>query len=180
MTAPRLAPLEPPYADDVAENLAKLMPPGMPPIALFRTLAHSPRVLGRFRRGGLLDPGPVSLRDRELVILRTTALCRAEYEWSVHVAFFATAARLTAVQVAATVTGDLAPFAADEQALLRAVATLHETAALSDDRWRELAEGRTPAQLVELVTLAGQYRMISYLTNALGVPLEPGAPRFPA
>jgi hypothetical protein len=29
----------------------------------------------------------LSLRHRELLILRTTALCGAEYEWGVHVRF---------------------------------------------------------------------------------------------
>jgi alkylhydroperoxidase family enzyme len=176
----RIPPLEPPYTPEVSEDLRKLMPPGMPPIALFRTLAHNPRVLGRVRRGGLLDPGSVSLRDRELVILRTTALCRAEYEWGVHVAFFSAAARLTPAQVAATVTDDLAAFPPAEQVLLQAVDALHQGAAIPDDLWKELASDRTPAQLVELVTLAGQYHTISYLTNALAVALEPGAPRFPA
>ena len=41
-----------------------------------------------------------------------------------------------------------------------------------------LATDRSPAQLIELVTLAGQYHTISFLTNALGVALEPAALRF--
>src|SRR6185436_19771343 len=53
----RIPPLAPPYAAAVAEDLEKLMPPGIPPIGLFRTLAHNPRVLRRVRKGGLLDPG---------------------------------------------------------------------------------------------------------------------------
>src|SRR5215470_1981268 len=117
-TSPRIAPLPPPHSPEVAEDLRKLMPPGMEPLRLFTTVAHNPRVLGRLRRGGLLDPGAVSLRDREIVILRTTALCGAEYEWGVHVAFFAEAARLTPEQVAATASGSREPFAAPEQALL--------------------------------------------------------------
>src|SRR5262249_23183295 len=72
MTA-RINPLAPPYADRLAEDFAALMPPGVPPIALFRTLAKNPRVLRRVRRGGLLDPGSITVRQREIVILRTTA-----------------------------------------------------------------------------------------------------------
>src|SRR5579871_6669915 len=85
---PRLEPLPPPYRPSVTEDFSKLMPPGVEPLGLFKTLAHNPRVLGRVRRGGLLDPGSISIRARELVILRTTALCGAEYEWGVHAAFF--------------------------------------------------------------------------------------------
>ncbi len=176
----RLPPCQPPYEPAVTEDLTKLMPPGVPPLQLFRTLAHNPRVLRRIRKGGLLDPGAITLRDRELVILRTTALCRAEYEWGVHVAFFGPAAGFTAAQIAATVTGDPTPFSDAERALLALCAALHDTATLSDELWAQLAAAFRPDQLVELVTLAGQYHTISYLTNALGIALEPAAPRFPA
>src|SRR5262249_42831204 len=135
---PRISPLPPPYSPEVAEDLRKLMPPGMEPLRLFATVAHNPRVLGRLRRGGLLDPGTVSPRDREIVILRTTALCGAEYEWGVHVAFFAEAARLTPEQIAATVSGSPAPFAAAEQALLEMCEALHCSARIDDELWARL------------------------------------------
>ena len=35
-------------------------------------------------------------------------------------------------------------------------------------------------QLLELVVVAGWYRLISYVINAAQVELEPWAPRFPA
>src|SRR4051794_135720 len=101
----RIAPIEPPFAPEIDEHLRKLMPPGMDPLVLFRVVAHNPRVLGRMRRGGLLDPGSITIRQRELVILRTTARCRSEYEWGVHVTFFAAAAGLSEAQIAATVVG---------------------------------------------------------------------------
>jgi len=56
--------------------------------------------------GGLLDKGPLSLRQREIVIDRTTARLGCAYEWGVHVAFFADKAGFTSEQVAATVTED--------------------------------------------------------------------------
>jgi len=176
---PRLAPLPPPYPASVAEDLVKLMPPGMEPLGLFTTLAHNPRVLGRVRRGGLLDPGSISLRQRELVILRTTALCGAEYEWGVHVAFFAAMAELSAAEIAATVSGVLDGFRDDERALLDACEALHQSARVDDALWARLSMHLAPAQLIEVVALAGQYHAISYLTNALALELEPGAARFP-
>ena len=48
----------------------------------------------------LLDPGPLTLRDRELAIDRTCALAGNEYEWGVHVTIFAAAAKLTPEEVA--------------------------------------------------------------------------------
>jgi 4-carboxymuconolactone decarboxylase len=179
---PRLAPLEPPYAADVADDLARLMPPGVPPIALFRTVAHNPRVLSRFRRGGLLDPGSITLREREIAVLRTTARCRAEYEWGVHVAFFSGAAGLTEAEIRATVHGDAAdPVWSPREGLIVALCdALHDRATVCDALWAALAAELSPAQIVELVVLAGQYHMVSFVTNALGVPAEPGAARFPA
>lgn len=64
------------------------MPPDVPPLALFRTVARNGRVFGRLMAGGLLDKGSLFLREREILIDRTSALCGAEYEWGVHVAFF--------------------------------------------------------------------------------------------
>ena len=40
---------------------------------LFRTIARSPRAWEKFSAGGLLDRGPLTLREREIVIDRTCA-----------------------------------------------------------------------------------------------------------
>src|SRR5215468_4519012 len=87
MTA-RIAPAEPPYAADMEDTLARLMPPGVAPLLLFRTVARDPRLFRRMMAGGLLDKGTLSLREREIAIDRTCARCGAEYEWGVHVALF--------------------------------------------------------------------------------------------
>ncbi len=170
-----------PYGQAVAEDLRKLMPPGIPPLKLFRLLAHNPRVLRRVRRGGLLDPGSVSLRQREIVILRATARAGGEYEWGVHAAFFGAAAELDASQLRALTR---TPFAGDafssaERALVALVDDLHETDGVSDVVWGNAASHFSTEQLVECVVLAGLYRMISYVVNAFGVPLEDAAERFP-
>ena len=50
---PRIAPAEPPYAPAIANELARIMPPGMPPLVLFRTMARSPRVFAKMFANGL-------------------------------------------------------------------------------------------------------------------------------
>ena len=62
---------------------------GAPPLILFRVIAGNARAWEKFRAGSLLDRGPLSLREREIVIDRTCALTGCEYEWGVHVATFA-------------------------------------------------------------------------------------------
>lgn len=178
---PRIEPLNEPYPEEVAEDLRRLMPPGMTPLKLFRVLAHNPRVLGRIRRGGLLDPGSISLREREIVILRATARARAEYEWGVHARFFGPAAELDAEQLRALTARPFpgVGFSAAERALVTLVDQLHDTNDVDASAWDELRRHFEADQLVECVVLAGLYRMVSYVVNALRVPLEEASLRFP-
>jgi len=48
-----------------------MMPPGVEPLGLFRTLAHNPRVLSKIRASNLLDRGSLDRRDREIAAKRT-------------------------------------------------------------------------------------------------------------
>jgi alkylhydroperoxidase family enzyme len=181
MTTARIAPLDPPYADEIREHFARLMPPGMEPLKLFRTVAHNPRVLGRMRRGGLLDKGSITPREREIMILRTCARCGAEYEWGVHAAFFGRQAGFSEGQLRATVVGDAgdAAWNDDERLLIRLADELHDTAHVSDELWTGLAARWRSDQLIELMMLAGLYHAVSYLINGAGIELEANAPRFP-
>jgi alkylhydroperoxidase family enzyme len=178
----RLAPLTPPWDPAVAEDLGKLMPPGMEPLALFRTVAHNPRVLRRFRRGGLLDPGSITVAERELMIHRTCARCGSEYEWGVHATIFGRANGLDDARLAATVhgTADDPAWSARESIIVALADALHETSTVPDELWRRLAAEFTPAQLVELVALAGFYHLVSFVTNAFAIEAEPLGERFPA
>jgi hypothetical protein len=89
----------------VQADFDKLMR-GAPPLLLFRTVARNPRVLQRMMAGGLLDRGSISLRARELMILRTCARCGAEYEWGVHVASFDQKVQWTREQLHSSVHSD--------------------------------------------------------------------------
>src|ERR1044072_102209 len=132
-TAPRIAPLEPPYPPDIAAQFDRIMR-GAPPLMLFRVIAGNARAWEKVRAGSLLDRGPLSLREREIVIARTCARTGCEYEWGVHVAAFAAAADLTDEQVRATVRGAATDgcWSEAEQALIAAIDALHDRATLSD------------------------------------------------
>jgi alkylhydroperoxidase family enzyme len=176
----RIAPLEPPYAPDIQQQFDRIMR-GAPPLVLFRVMAGQPRAWEKFRGGSLLDRGPLSLREREIVIDRTTARNACEYEWGVHVAAFAEAAHLTDEQVRATVLGesDAACWSAAEQALIAAVDALHDRATLSDEEFKALSAHYDDAKILEIIMLCGFYRTVSYLANTLALPLEKTAARFP-
>jgi alkylhydroperoxidase family enzyme len=176
----RIAPLEPPYAPDIREQFDRIMR-GAPPLALFRVIAGNARAWEKFRAGSLLDKGPLSLREREIVIDRTCALTGCEYEWGVHVATFAEAANLTDEQVRATVLdGAGAPcWSESEQALIAAVDALHHRVSLDDAEFAALSAHYDDAKIFEIILLCGFYRTVSYIANGLDLPLEEKAARFP-
>jgi 4-carboxymuconolactone decarboxylase len=158
----------------------KIMPPGVPPLSLFTTLARVPRIFDRFRAGSLLDRGPVSLRYREIVIDRTCARCGCTYEWGVHVAFFAERVALTPDQVRATAGSANDQVWSDEEALLiRVVDELHDTANISDQLWQELARAFSVEQIFEVIALVGFYHTVSFFANGLRLRAESAAAHPP-
>lgn len=180
MSTPRIIPAEAPFESSIAASFAKIMPPGMEPLKLFRTMARNPRILQRMFAGSLLDKGTVELRDREIVILRTCARCSSEYEWGVHVAMFAQHAGLNAQEIAATCDtgrgGD--GWSPHDASLIELVDELHDKACVSDTAWTNLMQFYTEEQALEIIALIGYYHTISFMTNALRIDLESYAPRF--
>jgi hypothetical protein len=185
MPEPRIAPLEPPYTPEIAELLAKWMPPGgeVEPLRLFRTLAVHDDFASRMRPlgAGILGHPRLCPRDRELLIHRTCARAGAEYEWGVHALAFGEPLGLSDRQLAATVSGtpnDSAWSESDAQ-LIAAADALYEHDGIPDDLWSRLSARMRDDQLLELVIVCGWYRLISYVVNSARVELEPWAARFP-
>jgi alkylhydroperoxidase family enzyme len=179
----RIQPAPPPYTAAVQAVFDRLMTrQGVAPLALFTTLARDERLYQRFRDGGLLDKGHLTIRQREIVIDRITALSGSEYEWGVHVAFFAERAGLDAAMQRSLVQGDANDpcWRIEDQLLIRACDQLHFTCDVDDELWDGLSGVFSELALMEILLLAGFYRTVSYLTNALRLPLEGYGARFPA
>jgi alkylhydroperoxidase family enzyme len=172
--------VEPPYPERIESLLGKLMPPGSPyePLLLFRVLALHPDLADRARpmASGLLNKGLLPARDRELVISRTTARAGAEYEWGVHVVAFGRAVGLDRDVFEAVASGDVWP----DPVLMTAVDELHDEATWTTATWSAVRERYDDAQVVELLLLAGWYRTLSTVINALEIPLETWGARSPA
>ncbi len=89
---------------------------------------------------------------------------------------------LTDEQLAATAGGlptDPAWDQGSDALLIRLADELHETYDVSDPLWSALAERYNEDQLLELLIIAGWYRLLSYVINAARVQREPWAARFP-
>ncbi|KPF72354.1 hypothetical protein IP88_10115 [alpha proteobacterium AAP81b] len=178
----RLQPLVEPWSDEVAALLAAYPQADGVLLSLFRTFANSPRFL---RKGvpNLLDKAsPLPLRWREIVILRVTAMRACEYEWGVHVAIFAAAARLDAAQIAATCAPaiDAGLWSPAEAVLLAVVDELLTTGRLATATQDAFETHFDLAQQLEILALCGAYQTISFVANVAGLPPELFAARFPA
>jgi alkylhydroperoxidase family enzyme len=180
----RIDPAPPPYTEEVAERLEAMMPPGVPPLGLFRTFVRNiPMFTAMDGWGGyeLSRRLSLSMRDREIVIDRTCARCRCEYEWGVHIAFFAERVALTSAQISSITHGDPSDACWSEERermLIRVTDALHDNADLDDDLWRRLRAQLSDEQALDLFMLVGWYHAISYATNGARIDLEPGTPRF--
>jgi hypothetical protein len=181
---PRISPVLPPYQDDVGHRLEAMMPPGVPPILLFRTfvknlvMAEAMETWGGYELSKRLS---LSMRDREIVIDRTCARCRCEYEWGVHVAFFADRVGLTSEQVASLTHGastDPCWSNPRDRVLIEVADALHERSRVDDGLWERLAGELTEAEILDLLMLCGWYHAISFAANGVELALEDGAPRF--
>ena len=191
---PRIAKLQP---DQWDEQVRTLLTPTLGPVAglegreageerkpldILLVLAHDPKVLGPFLAwaAALVFDGALSRRDHELLALRTAANCASDFEWAHH-AVYARAAGLDEDEIARVAAGPNAVgWDPADAALLRAADELHVSKTIADATWERLAERLTPAALVEVPWVVGQYTMLSMVANATEVGIHPGEDVLPA
>jgi alkylhydroperoxidase family enzyme len=178
---PRIEPLQPPYDEGASAALPLLGPP----IQLFRVFARRPKLARGIAGWGsyyLSRRSALTLRQRELVIDRTTAKCAADYEWGAHIAFSAEKVGLTAEQIGSLARGEPTDpcWSSDEAAVLGAVDELHLSHDLSDKIWARLVDAVGEDGAVELTLVCGWYHAISFAVRALRLPNEPRTPTIDA
>jgi 4-carboxymuconolactone decarboxylase len=184
LTKPRLEPLDEARIDEETRRLLEggRHATGGRTLHLFATLARHPKLLKRWLVFGshVLLKTTLPPRERELLILRTGWLCRAEYEWGQHV-LIARGAGLSDEEITRVTDGpDATGWTPFEAALLRAADELHGDAMIGDETWNALATRLNEHQLLDLVFTVGQYTLVSMALNSLGVQRDPGVPGFPS
>jgi alkylhydroperoxidase family enzyme len=177
----RIGLLEEPYPDWFAAAMERITPPGAPPLDLFRAIGTSRRGWDKFAAGSLLDKGPLPLREREIVILRTCARCNCGYEWGVHAALFASRARLSEAELADTAADASNEALRQEReiTLLRMVDALIDRKRLSDVEFARLSAHFGSEQILEIVQLVAFYHGVALVCGALDLTPEPGTPALP-
>jgi alkylhydroperoxidase family enzyme len=182
---PRIAPLAENEGDPQVVEMLNALPAGADgPVGeynIFRTLARHPDLFRSWLPFGgyLLVGGTLSPRDRELMILRTAVRCGSSYEWGQHVRI-SERMGIEREAIDRVLEGpDAAGWPEREATLLRAVDELHDDSRVSDATWAALAREYDEAQLIELTMLIGQYHMVAFALNSLGVQLDEGLEPLP-
>lgn len=184
MTDPRLTPLPEPEWDADLRELVEQNWSGPPPgnrNNLFRTLARHRELLrawgpfGRTVLNGRLPP-----REREMLVLRVAWVTRCAFEWAYHEPL-ARRVGLTDAEIRAVTVGPADPgWNEHDVALLTAADELEQSSTVSDATWTALRSRYDDEQLLEIVTVVGQYRLVAGITNATRIAPAPGLPRLPA
>ena len=147
---------------------------------LLGTLARYPSLAMAFLTFNkhLLSGSKLSIRERELLVLRVAHLRQAEYEWAQHV-ILADRAGVTADEIARVTTGPDAPeWIPIERALLQSVDQLLDDGIIDDDTWKVLAAEFDEQKLMDVVFTVGCYSMLAMSLRSFGIEPEEGLRPF--
>ena len=147
---------------------------GVPEFHLFTVLAQHKRLFWSWApfSGILLNRGRLPKRDAELVILRVGHLRSSEYELQQHRRIALRRGVDAETQRAIFAWPDADGLSERQRTLLTGVDDLIATRMLSDQTWQLLSQYLDRRQLIEFVTLVGQYDALAMTLNTLGVPMD--------
>jgi AhpD family alkylhydroperoxidase len=146
------------------------------------TFAHHPELAQAFLtfNGHVLGSTTLSLRQREILVLRVASVRRCAYEWAQHVAIGRDAG-LDDEEIARIAFGADAPFWSPlEAALVRSVDELLGDGAIGEATWGALAAELDVQQLLDVVFTVGAYATVASMMRSFDLELDddlrPGRP----
>lgn len=175
---PRIKALE---ADEWSADAENLMQPFVDQgrvFNIFKTLSNHPDLAKRWMvfANYILGKSTLSVRDRELAILRIGYLCQAGYEWGQHV-LIARQAGMSEADIQACKTGpQTSGISAQDKLIFEATDELHSDAHISDATWAGLSDHFSEQQIMDLVFTIGQYNLVCMALNSFGVQPDEGLP----
>jgi alkylhydroperoxidase family enzyme len=168
----RIEPIDPAdTAPEVREALDNL-----PPLNIFRTLAHAQSAFRPFLRFGGAVLGRMELDPavRELAILQVAKDADAEYEWIQHVAI-AKVAGVRVEQIDALERGDLDAFDGPARAAIELAAAVVRGPRVDDELFGRVREHFDDRRIVELLLTIGEYLMLARVMTVLEIDLDEAA-----
>ncbi len=174
MNEPRLPALErDQWSDKAAEVMEKIETSGTA-YNVYKTMANVPDVFKRWVvfATHIMFKNSLSVRDRELLILRIGWLCQSGYEFSQHVRIAYdngfTEADIERIKAGSGADG----WDEKEGALVRAAEELHGDAFLSDDTWATLQKHFSTENIADVIFTVGNYNLLAMALNSFGVQLD--------
>jgi len=179
--SPRIAPLV-----DLTDELHVIMGGGInspagTPLNIFGTIAHHPKLLKRFMNfaGLFLNKGLLPAREREIVILRVGWNCQSVYEFGQHTIIGQRVGLSLSEIEALTKNSNAYKWSKRDSALIAMSDELCADNCVSEATWKLLVTDWKEDELIELVMVAGTYRLVSGFLNTMGVELDADTPGWP-
>ena len=158
-------------------DLLNAFAPEVRDLGLFRTMLRIPSATKALLPWSnyIQSKNDLAPREKEIVVLRTSFLCRSGYEWSHH-ARLGQAAGLNEGEIAALKEKNAGHiWSSADAALIRACDELVLGHDVSDATWCALGERLSEKQIMDLIFTVGQYTQVAMIVNAFGVQIDKGA-----
>ncbi len=180
-TSPRVSPIV-----ELNAELQEIMGGGInapdgTPLNIFGTIAHHPKLLKRFMNfaGLFLNKGLLPAREREIVILRVGWNCQSVYEFGQHTIIGQRVGlTMTEIESLTKSTSDH-DWNVRDTALILMADDLCSDNCVSESTWKLLSTDWKEDELIELVMVAGTYRLVSGFLNTMGVEIDAETPGWP-
>ncbi|MEH6637654.1 MAG: carboxymuconolactone decarboxylase family protein [Porticoccaceae bacterium] len=176
MQTPRVPPVQPEDWSDEQRAIFGEVKMGGRILNIFKTLANHPQLGKRWLvfANHIMGKSKISLREREILILRIGWLCKSGYEWGQHVVIGRECDLSDAEMERIKLGADAEGWTEQEALLLKATDELHADAFISNPTWAGLSKSYNTQQLMDVVFTVGQYNLVSMALNTLGVQLDEG------
>lgn len=147
----------------------------------FRVMLHSPAAATAAATllRTLMYKNTLDARARELIILRNGWRTRSEYEFCQHVRV-ARELKISEEEILGVRDPDnCRAYSETDRAVIRAADELLDESEVSPATWAVLEKAYGPGELVELLLVAGFWRMIAGYLKSAKVPLDADVPSWP-
>jgi alkylhydroperoxidase family enzyme len=180
LTTARFTPLE---AAELSPAALKIFDPtgaGRPIIPLYRTFARHTRMAGprQLQSGHINGKTTLSLREKDMTIVRISWLNGSDYPWAEHVISLRKEG-VTDDEIKRLSSPGSGGWSAKEGALVRAIDEIYADNRISDETWKSLRENYNDNQIFDLLVAATGYQMTSMVSNSFAVQLDTGMERMP-
>lgn len=166
--------MQPLPPDKWPEDLSEIRNHLGKPLNIHNMMAHHPGLMKAWSpfRNHVVGGSSLSPRQRELLILRTSCNCQADYEWEHHV-IRGLQAGLAENEIERVKLGPGADgWQADEVALLSAADDCHHHYGFSAETLEKVKQHFSDQQQLDITVTVGMYMTLALIIKTWNVPME--------